>query len=238
MAGNKIKLLIFDLDDTLIDTSDLYWNVRESFISYISDNNSNKQELENIFEKIDTQNTAIYGYHPKRYEITMLQMCNELNIDLSIEQKATICSIANRIMNDVPNEIPGALDLLEWTYERYTLTLMTRGIDEVQNKKIKKYSLTKYFKYIEIVDKKDEDKFLNLINKLGVQPSETVIIGDSIKAEINPALNIGAFAIHYQYTHHTYKWLQEHVDTHVGRHYFKTKSLKEVIEALKKIDSI
>lgn len=234
--SQSVKLIIFDLDDTLVDTSDLYWKVREAFIQYVLNAKYTRQQLEDIFEEIDTRNTKKFGYIPQRYEYTMVDMCVELKLDINEEQKLFIQNNARRILNEVPVLIPGALELLDWAKGKFKMALMTRGIDEIQNRKIQKYNLSQYFgEAIEIVDSKDETKFIKLIERFGVMNEQTVVIGDSIKAEINPALNIGAKAIHYKYAHHTYKWLQEHVDSPINNKYFivtKLSEVREIIEGL------
>lgn len=230
------KLIIFDLDDTLIDTSDLYWRVREEFIQFIDDSRYNKADFESIFEEMDTKNTVRFGLNPYRYELTMLEMYDLLNpgkIDGAITQK--IKNMAGRILAEVPILIEGATDLLEWSKQNFTIALITRGASDIQKMKIKYYDLTKYFgEFIKIVDSKNEGVYLDFIASLGFSSNSTIIIGDSIKSEINPALKIGAVAIHYKYTHHSYHWIQEHNVRPVEKEYFEITRLADAKAVLTK----
>lgn len=228
-------ILIFDLDDTIQDTSDLYWRVRQEFISLLIQDGFGDKDLEKIFEHFDSVNTLRYGYAPIRYEITMLEMYEMLNGFLPKDKIQEIKRIAKKIVSEIPKLIEGALELLDWTSTRFNLVLVTRGEPKVQLEKIKKHRLKRYFNTnIKVVPKKDENLYLQIIAAEGYKTREAIIIGDSLKAEINPALRIGAIAIHYLYTHHSYIWLQEHTERPVEGDYFQITHLLQAKDILSK----
>lgn len=227
------KLLVFDLDDTLLDTSDLYWKVKEEFIQFIYKEGNDKDELRNQFEKIDTANMKEFGFSPIRYRYTMSQMFQAIFGSVSQSEQDKIFQIANRIYSEVPRVIEGAIPFLDWAKDFFTIALLTRGEERLQRYKIDQRDLQKYFNdRIQIVDFKDEFIYREFINSLGFNCSDCTVIGDSIKSDINPALKIGATAILYQYTHHSYHWLQEHDAQPFANNYLRIVHLNQLKDLL------
>ena len=223
--------IIFDLDDTLIDTSHVYWDARNAFTNLFNHQDVPESEVIDIFEKIDEEKMRIYGLSPERYGHTMREAFKYISrshkINPSIQSESLIEELALRVPTTIPDLIDGALELLQWASERYTLSLLTRGIPEFQLKKIKTLKIDKYFKTIQVVEKKGVPEFQNFLQEIKAQPSDCWVIGDSIKSDINPAIDLGIDPILYLYTHHTYFWRQEYGALAEGAFYL-AKSLSEV----------
>jgi putative hydrolase of the HAD superfamily len=73
---------------------------------------------------------------------------------------------------------------------------------------MKRSSIASYFHHIEIMSDKQEQNYIQLLGHLEIEPCEFVMIGNSMKSDIIPPLNLGSYAIHVPY--HT-TWLHEHV---------------------------
>jgi putative hydrolase of the HAD superfamily len=206
--------IIFDLDDTLIDTSHVYWDARNAFTKLFSHHNVPEKEIIDIFENIDEKNMQAYGLSPERYGHSMLQAFKQISKSHRIDQnkidQSFIEELALRVPTTIPNLIDGALELLKWSSKRYTLSLLTRGIPEFQLKKIKALEIEKYFTTVQVVEKKGTNEFQNFLLKINANPSECWVVGDSIKSDINPAIALGIDPILYLYSHHTYYWRQEY----------------------------
>lgn len=238
----KTHLLLFDLDDTLVDTSDIYWQTKSLFIQLIESlidgqdtpHTLTWESLEDMFEAIDEKNMLKMGFHPTRYSYTMQEMYIEIaktySLELSVIIEKKIKNIANNILNNIPRLIPGAKNVLQKLKKsgNYRLVMVTRGIPEIQEKKINKYNLDAYFDTCFVVDNKNAKLYSDIIHHLGFTPLNTWIIGDSIKSEINPALEIGAHCILYLYYHHTYRWKQEHSEKSTNEGYPVIKELNKI----------
>ena len=227
-------LAIFDLDDTLLDTSDLYWRVREEFLSLLKVPGITRNKLRGIFEEEDSISIQETGFHPDRYGITMLRiydrMVSEGKISHADDVRRQVKEIAKKISVQVPLQIDGSIETLtELKQSGIPLALLTRGIEKVQLNKIRHYHLQDFFgKNIFVVDRKNPEIFLNALKTLNQKPKETWIIGDSLKSDINPGIEIGAHCIQYLYTHKHYNWIQEHNEEPISSGYLTVKSLKEI----------
>lgn len=107
------------------------------------------------------------------------------------------------------------------------MVYLTRGIPDFQIRKIKTLKIDKYFKSIQVVEKKGVNEFQEFLKDIKVHPSDCWVVGDSIKSDINPAINLGIKPILYLYSHHTYFWRQEYGALAEGAFYL-AKSLSEV----------
>jgi putative hydrolase of the HAD superfamily len=223
--------IIFDLDDTLIDTSHIYWSARNAFTNLFDHEVIPEPEIIEVFEKIDENNMALYGLLPERYGHSMRETFDHISelykISSSIAVKKSLEEISLFVPNTIPELIDGALDLLDWTSKRYNLSLLTRGIHDFQLKKLRHHSLDKYFRLIKVVDKKDVKEFSALLEHIDAKSNQCWVVGDSIKSDINPAFELGIMPILYQYSHHTYFWRQEYGFKASGEFYL-AKTLADI----------
>ena len=96
-----------------------------------------------------------------------------------------------------------------------------------QERKLKKSGLADYFHHIEIMSEKKEPDYKKLINHLDIQPSELMMIGNSLKSDILPVLNLGGHAIHIPY-HVT--WGHEAVEKNIDHPNFRElKTIRDIL---------
>jgi putative hydrolase of the HAD superfamily len=238
MVHNKnCDLVIIDLDDTLIDTSDVFWRARNSYIDLFKDKDIDLSSLVELFEKFDTINSNNYGHTPHRYKKTMydtyihLLKTNKIIPDENIRSQIEVCG--NIILKDIPTLIDGALDLLEFISTNYKCILLTRGAEWLQKRKIEVNNLRRFFSDIIIVNTKNEKIYKDIAFQYNVVPNKCWVIGDSIKSDINPALISGMNAILYKYSHHEYFWIQEYNINPIGSFYL-SMTLKDIINIIER----
>ena len=91
----------------------------------------------------------------------------------------------------------------------YRLVVFTKGELQDQENKLKRSGLLKYFDDVEITSDKTQREFLALCEHQQIHPSQLLMVGNSLKSDIAPALAIGAWGIHIPF-HVT--WQLEHFD--------------------------
>ena len=99
----------------------------------------------------------------------------------------------------------------------------------MQRRKIANSEIGEYFEEVRVVTKKDASDFAQVISDQGVERQDTWIVGDSIRSDINPALQVGAKPMLYVYTHHSYYWRQEYGVIPLGS-FHKIDTLEEAVE--------
>ena len=82
----------------------------------------------------------------------------------------------------------------------YKLVLATKGDLFDQKRKIEASGLREYFHHIEIMSDKKIDDYQRLIDTLGCPPEKLLMIGNSVKSDILPVLELGGYAAMYHTT--------------------------------------
>jgi len=92
--------------------------------------------------------------------------------------------------------LEGVENVLQKLQGSYKLILITKGDLLDQERKLQKSGLIDYFHHIEIMSDKHENNYKKLLARLDIQPEEFLMVGNSIKSDILPVINIGAKAVH------------------------------------------
>ena len=100
------------------------------------------------------------------------------------------------------NLFPHAHETLRYLKNKYTLHLISNGFKESSELKIGNTDIGKYFKHVIIseivgVNKPDKAIFRHALNLAGAKKSESLMIGDSLEADVYGALNFGIDAIYF-----------------------------------------
>ncbi len=98
----------------------------------------------------------------------------------------------------------GTIEILEYLKDKYELHIITNGFEEAQERKMKNANIKHYFKTItnsEMVGvKKPNPKIFNFaLDLANATPEESIMIGDSLEADILGADHIGMETIHFDY---------------------------------------
>ena len=118
-----------------------------------------------------------------------------------------IDEIADAYIQELPFDnhlFEGTVEILDYLILKYKLHIITNGFEEVQHKKLKNSGIDHYFSTVttseEVGVKKPNPKvFLTALNKANSLPTQSVMIGDSLEADILGANNIGMQTIFYNY---------------------------------------
>ncbi|MDS0527653.1 YjjG family noncanonical pyrimidine nucleotidase [Clostridium sp. SHJSY1] len=191
----KYKVILFDADDTLFDFKK---SEKEAFKNTIIEFGINYDENYhfNIYKKI---NTAIWK---ELEEGLITQSKLKLERFKRLSQKLNISfnenEFATSYMNHLGNNsflLDGASELVEELSKNYILSIITNGLTSVQERRIKKSVISKFFKDIVIseeigVSKPNPAIFEHAINNLGnFNKSEILIVGDTLHSDIKGGID-------------------------------------------------
>ena len=153
------------------------------------------------------------------------------NHSVSLKAIEGILKIGKDMLNKPVELLNGVEEVLKELSKKYRLILATKGDLLDQERKLHKSGLTDYFHHIEVLSDKKEANYTKLLSHLDINPSEFLMIGNSLKSDILPLVEINAHAIHVPF--HT-TWVHEQVsdeDTN-GKVYKTVSSLREILEFL------
>mgnify|MGYP001026394164 FL=1 len=127
--------------------------------------------------------------------------------------------------------LPGVEDTLKALKAQggYRLVVATKGDLLDQERKLKRSGLTPYFDHIEIMSDKTEKEYNRLLQVLQVAPEEFLMIGNSLKSDIQPVLAIGGYGVHIPFE---VMWQHEVVETFTHPRLKQMKSPAELLDWL------
>ncbi|ATW24361.1 hypothetical protein DCMF_05790 [Candidatus Formimonas warabiya] len=125
-----------------------------------------------------------------------------------------------------PELLEGAEEVLERLSYSYQLFLITKGDQELQTLKISQSGLKDFFTRIYVVLEKNDHVFRGIMEQHAISPKQSWSVGNSIKADINPALRAGMNCIHVL----TPSWDFEHEESQ--GEYYQVDHLREIISII------
>ncbi len=214
----NIKVIAFDADDTLWVNEPYFQATEHQFCLLLSQYMEEKQ-LSKILLQTEIKNIPIYGYGIKGFVLSMLETALQVSdnqIDTTTLSK--IIELGKEMLNQEIELLDGVVETLESLYGKYKLVLATKGDLLDQERKLQRSGLEKYFHHIEIMSEKDEKGYQKLIQHIDIQADAFLMIGNSLKSDVLPVLNIGGYAIHVPY--HT-TWALERIEHEIKHQNFK-----------------
>jgi putative hydrolase of the HAD superfamily len=214
----NLKVIAFDADDTLWVNEPYFRETEEKFYEMFQDFLPQHTVARELF-KTEIDNLTLYGYGIKGFILSMIETA------LRISDKKIPAGVIEKIINhgkellEKPVElIDGVEDVLKALKGKYKLVCATKGDLLDQHRKLHKSSLGHYFHHIEIMTDKKELDYQKLIQRLDIKPENFLMVGNSLKSDALPVINIGGHAIHVPF-HIT--WEHETIETNIEHENFR-----------------
>lgn len=224
----NIKVIGFDADDTLW-VNETYFRAAEAEFGVLLSNFETPNKIDQELFKMEIKNLPIYGYGVKGFILSMVEMALELsNKTVSNDVIEAILTIGKTMINKPIELLDGVEDVLKALSKNYKLIVATKGDLLDQERKLEKSGLIHYFHHIEVLSEKHSTDYSKLLNRLDIKPSEFLMVGNSLKSDVLPLVQIGAKAIHVPF--HT-TWLHESVTKEQTNNidYKTVKNLKSIL---------
>ncbi|WP_339699628.1 HAD family hydrolase [Algoriphagus aquimarinus] len=226
-----IKVIAFDADDTLWVNEPFFREAEEEFASLMEGFMPRHSSIKELY-LTEIGNLNLYGYGIKGFILSMIQTALRISdhkIPVTFIDK--ILEIGYDMMEKPVEILPGVEEVLAELKGDYRLVMATKGDLVDQEKKLKKSGLDHYFHHIEIMSEKKEADFAKLIRHLDVDPEEFLMMGNSLKSDVLPVLELGGHAIHIPF-HIT--WEHERIEHEVEHdNFYQAEHITQVLEMIK-----
>ncbi|MEX0362335.1 MAG: HAD family hydrolase, partial [Allomuricauda sp.] len=224
------KVIGFDADDTLW-VNETYFRETEERFAELLEGYETKNKIDQELFKVEMQNLELYGYGVKGFVLSMIETALDLSNNRISQQTLTeILELGKKMISHPVELLDGVEEVLSKLEHKYRLIVLTKGDLLDQERKLEKSGISKYFHHVEVLSDKKENNYRNLLEHLEINVAEFLMIGNSLKSDVLPILNIGAKAIHVPF--HT-TWAHEMVteDEQINNH-LKLNNLKDVLKYL------
>lgn len=193
---NEIQIVAFDADDTLWANQPFFDQSQERFCELMAEYMP-KEQIEKELLKIEVENLSIYGYGAKGYALSMTEAALKIS-DNRVSPNAIkeIIGIAKNLLDYPVTLLEGVEETLDSLVDKYKLVVATKGDPLDQQAKLKRSGIGNYFQHIEVMTNKQVGDYNKLMENLECDPNKFLMIGNSLKSDILPVIEIGGRAVH------------------------------------------
>ena len=228
---SNIKVIWFDADDTLW-VNETYFRATEERFAELLEGYETKNKIDQELFKIEMQNLNLYGYGIKGFMLSMIESAIDLsNGSVSPKILSEIIQLGKNMISHSVELLKDVEEVLQQLEKRYRLIVLTKGDLLEQERKLEKSGLSRYFHHVEVLSDKKEGNYRNLLEHLEIPLEEFLMIGNSLKSDVLPIMNLGGQAVHIPF--HT-TWAHEMVseEQEYAENYLKLKSIKDILKYL------
>lgn len=226
----KPKIIAFDADDTLWHNEPFFDEAQEKFCALFQ-NYASHQEILQLILNHQVKNLPLYGFGIKAFTLSMVESAlNLTNQQISGHVIEKILQIGKDLLSKPVELLPDVEEVLNELKGKYKLIVATKGDLKDQHRKLHDSGLGHFFHHIEVMSDKTEVDYTKMLARLDIQSNDFMMIGNSLKSDVLPVLNIGGLGVHIPY--HT-TWAYEQIDFEVEHDNFKAvANVKEVLSLL------
>jgi len=214
----NIKVIAFDADDTLWVNEPFFQETEKKFYELMGDYLPAHSLAKELF-KIEIDNLDVYGYGIKAYILSMIEAALHISENtISVAAIGKIIEYGKDMLEKPVELLEGVEEALKVLHGKYKLVVATKGDLKDQHRKLHDSGLGHYFHHIEVMSDKQKIDYEKMLKRLEIEPSEFLMIGNSLKSDVLPVLEIGGHACHIPF--HT-TWLHEQIDHTIVHENFK-----------------
>ncbi len=221
-----ISLIGFDADDTLWHSESHFALTEDRFRALVSPWSERDQTSERLLAR-ERANLELFGYGVKGFILSMIETAIELS-DGAIPAGAIheIVGWGKEMMAHPVELIDGVAEVLDTLGRSHRMVLITKGDLFHQESKIAESGLADRFERVEILSEKSPGQYRAVLDRCGVSAGEFLMVGNSIRSDVAPVIEIGGIGVHVPYR---ITWgHEEATDDGLGDCYRSLASIREL----------
>jgi putative hydrolase of the HAD superfamily len=196
---HELTLIGFDGDDTLWRSEDYYRDAQQAFERIVG----GYVDLGDVHDRlyaIEKRNLALFGYGVKGMTLSMIEAAVAItDARISAQDLHRIVELGKSLLQHPVDLLPGIREAVETIAADHDIVLITKGDLFHQEDKVRKSGLTDLFRRIEIVSEKDTATYTRLFAEFDLPPEHFAMIGNSLRSDIVPVLELGGCGVHMPY---------------------------------------
>jgi putative hydrolase of the HAD superfamily len=226
----------FDADDTLWHNETIFEKVHERYRALLA-HYHDAQTVDRTLFATEMRNLELYGYGVKGFMLSAIETAIQLTGGkIAADEIQQLLALGREMLAHPVELLDGVAETLADVSREYRLLLITKGDLRDQERKLTKSGLAPHFQHIEIVSEKNEDTYATILRRHAVDAERFLMVGNSIKSDIQPVLALGGAGLHipYQLT-----WAAEHVERlpEASGRFFQRQTIRDLRDVLAAIKS-
>jgi putative hydrolase of the HAD superfamily len=195
----RIEVVAFDADDTLWHCESLFQET-QARLSEILEHYAPHDDVQTRLHATERRNVQLFGYGVKGFTLSMVETAIEISGHRVSASELHEIVMMGKAMLDAPLELMDGIDtVLATLAHEHRLFLISKGDLLDQRNKIEKSGLAHRFEHVEIVPEKEAAAYRAVFAQRGVTPAAAMMVGNSLRSDALPMLEIGGHAVHIPY---------------------------------------
>ena len=224
-----VTTLGFDADDTLWHNESIFEEAHQRYCALLS-RWHDAATVERTLFATEMGNLELFGYGIKSHALSSIETAIAMTQgQISSEEIRAILDLAKGMLAHPVELLEGAAEVVPALARHYRLVLLTKGDLRDQERKLRKSGLEPHFAHVEILSEKDSSIYQRVFTRHGIAPEQFLMVGNSLKSDILPVLDLGGRAVYVPYR---ITWQAERAepprDPAVAARFFQIQTLREL----------
>jgi len=211
-VASRFDLIAFDGDDTLWHNERSYRDGRERFRQVLARAGIELTagEIEAAVNRTELANLGYFGYGVSSFALSLIETAIALTGGgIRGGDLTAITALAKEMMTEQVELFEGVSEVLAALSAAHPLMLITKGDLLHQTSKLERSGLGACFRSVEVVSHKTASVYSGILSRHGVDPARFLMIGNSLRSDILPAVEAGGWAV---YIPAALSWSHEHAE--------------------------
>ncbi len=194
-----ISTVGLDADDTLWHSESHFLVTEQRFGALVSPWLPSEEAAEKLLTR-ERANLEVFGYGVKGFTLSMIETAIEASGGaIPAEALQQIVNWGKEMLSHPVDLLPGVEATIDALADHYRLVLITKGDLFHQESKIAESGLAERFHHVEILSEKSPTHYRRVLDRHGVEPSEFLMAGNSLRSDVLPVIEIGSYGVHIPY---------------------------------------
>ncbi len=218
-ATGSVDVVGLDGDDTLWHSEQLFVDTQERFHALLAPHvDLDGDSLDARLFEVERRNMTTFGYGVKAFTLSLIETAIEVTDSAVPATVVQAILDLGRVLHDHPVQLlDGVREAVDALSDRYRLLVVTKGDLLHQESKVARSGLADQLWGVEIVSEKHEATYRRVLERNRIDPSRFVMVGNSVRSDVLPVLEVGGRAVHVPYP---ITWILEQAEPDPERHDF------------------
>lgn len=196
-----ITTIGLDADDTLWESEVHFVDVEDRFRALIARYDPG-EDVQTHLLAVERRNLEYFGYGVKSFTLSMIETAVQLT-DGAVDGDDVhrIVQWGKEMMQHPVELLPGVRGAVEDLARRHRVIIMTKGDLLHQEAKVAQSGLAEVVHGVEVMSEKDAPTYRRVLARHDVEPSTFMMVGNSVRSDVLPVLEIGGHAVHIPHGH-------------------------------------
>ncbi len=202
-----VEVLGLDGDDTLWRNEEYFADTHQAFRALLAPYVDGDVDLDDLMNATERANLELFGYGVKGFTLSLIETAIEASGGrITADDVQQLLDLGKALLRRPVALLDGVAETVPALAEQYRLIVITKGDLWNQEQKLAGSGLAELMWRIEIVAEKDTATYKRILDQHDIDPYRFVMVGNSVRSDILPVLELGARAVHIPHEH---TWIQE-----------------------------